>query len=119
MFEALRDEWNGLVASMERPEIFHYWEWNWYYFRHYRADDQPFVIVVRDSSGPIIGIGPFCIRRLRRLGYPVRVLETLLVNLGDYRNVIVHGDFHRGTVVKAELNGQHHVPFYDRRPGTG
>jgi CelD/BcsL family acetyltransferase involved in cellulose biosynthesis len=106
-FEALRDEWNGLVAGMERREIFHYWEWNWYYFQHYRAADQPFVAVVRNSSGLIVGIGPFCIRRLRRLGCPVRVLETLLVNLGDYRNVIVHRDVHRGEVVNAVLEALH------------
>jgi CelD/BcsL family acetyltransferase involved in cellulose biosynthesis len=106
-FEALRPEWNDLVSRMERPEIFHYWEWNWFYFRHYRAGDEPFIVVLRDTGGTLVGLAPFCRRRVRRLGLLVRVLDTLVVNLADYRNVLVDGALHRQVVVEPLLDLLH------------
>lgn len=100
-FEALRVEWNDLVSRMERPEIFHYWEWNWFYFKHYRPGDQPFIIVLRDTRQKLVALAPFCIRRVRRIGVQVRIVETLVVKLGDYRNVLVDGALHRQVAVEA------------------
>jgi hypothetical protein len=105
-FEALRPEWNDLVSHMERPEIFHYWEWNWFYFRHFRQGDEPFIVTVRDR-GKLIGLAPFCIRRARRYGVSVRVVETLAVNLADYRNLLIDGAVHRLPVVDAILDLLH------------
>jgi hypothetical protein len=91
---------------MERPEIFHYWEWNWFYFKHFRRGDQPFVVTVRDR-GQLVGIAPFCIRRTRRFGIGVRIVETLVVSLADYRNLLVDGAVHRLPVVDAILDVLH------------
>jgi CelD/BcsL family acetyltransferase involved in cellulose biosynthesis len=106
-FEALRPEWNDLVARMERPEVFHYWEWNWFYFRHYRTDSEPFIVVLRDPKGKLVGLAPFCLRRVRRLGLQVRVLDTIVINLADYRNVLVDGAVHRELAVEALLDLLH------------
>jgi CelD/BcsL family acetyltransferase involved in cellulose biosynthesis len=106
-FEALGTEWNALVGRMELPEIFYRWEWNFHYFRRFRTDDALFVVTVRDGAGQLIGIAPLCIRRLKRLGCPVRVVETLLVNLGDYRNFLVDRAHHRGAIVDAILDLLH------------
>lgn len=106
LLEALRPEWNALVSRMERPEIFHYWEWNWFYFKHFRHGDRPFVVTVRDR-GKLVGVAPFCIRQTRRLGIPVRIVETLVVSLADYRNLLIDGDVHRLPVVDAILDLLH------------
>ena len=106
-FEALRSEWNDLVSHMERPEIFHYWEWNWFYFKHYRTGDEPFIVVLRDPKGKLVGLAPFCRRQVRRLGLRIRVLDTLVVNLADYRNVLVDGALHRQAAVEPLLGLLH------------
>jgi CelD/BcsL family acetyltransferase involved in cellulose biosynthesis len=106
-FEALWPEWNNLVSRMERPEIFHYWEWNWFYFRHYRTGDEPFIVVLRDAKGKLVGLAPFCLRHLRRLGLRIRVLDTLAINLADYRNVLVDGALHRQVVIEPLLDLLH------------
>ena len=100
-FEALKESWNELVANMERPEIFYVWEWNFHYFKCYRDDAQPLIIVVKHSSGAIAGIAPLCLRRVRRFMFTVRVIETIVTEIGDYGNVLVRAGFHRGQVVAA------------------
>lgn len=106
-FESLRADWNELVASMAFPEIFYSWDWNFLYFRHYRTRDELFIIVIRDTSKRIVGIGPFSIRRTRRLGCLVRVAETIAVNLADYSNILIRAGVHRGRVVSTILDFLH------------
>ncbi len=103
-FEALQIEWNDLASRMERPEIFHRWEWSWFYFRHFRIGDEPFVVTVRDGGRKLIGLAPFCVRRARRFGIQVRVVETLVVNLADYRNLLIDGAQHRLPIVDGILD---------------
>jgi CelD/BcsL family acetyltransferase involved in cellulose biosynthesis len=102
-FEALKGPWNELVAGMECPEIFYLWEWNFYYFRHYRENDRLLIVVVRHSSGRIAGIAPFCVRDVRRFGCQARVVNTIVAEIGDYRNILIHSDYHRGQIVSAVL----------------
>jgi len=102
-FEALKDPWNDLVSRMEHPEIFYVWEWNFHFFRNYRKNDQPFIVVVRHPSGKIAGIAPFCVRKVRRFGCLARVVDTIVAEIGDFRNILVHADDHRGQVVAAVL----------------
>lgn len=102
-FELLKDAWNELVAGMECPEIFYLWEWNFYYFRHYRERDRLLIVVVRHSSGRIAGIAPFCVRDVRRFGCLARVVDTIVAEIGDYQNVLIHADYHRGQIVSAVL----------------
>src|SRR5436190_1087499 len=99
-FQELRSEWNELVDNMENPEIFYLWEWNFHFFRRFREGDKLLVIVVRDSAGRMAGIAPFCIRTFRRF---IRVVQSIVVDIGDYRNILVHRAHHRGAVVRAIL----------------
>jgi hypothetical protein len=103
-FETLKGSWNELVDNMECPEIFYLWEWNFQYFRHYRENDRP---LIRHSSGKIAGIAPFCVRDVRRFGCLVRVVDTIVAEIGDYRNILVHSAHHRGQVVAAALGYLH------------
>ena len=103
-FESLKGDWNQLVDNMVVPEVFHRWEWNFHYFHRFRSTDELFIVLARGSSGTIVGIAPLCIRRKRSLGLPVRILETIVVNLGDFRNILVDAACHRGRVVKAILD---------------
>ena len=102
-FEALKDSWNELVANMECPEIFYLWEWNFCYFRHYRESDRLLIVVVRHSSGRIAGIAPFSVRDVRRFGCLARVVDTIVTEIGDYQNILIHSAYHRGQIVKAVL----------------
>jgi CelD/BcsL family acetyltransferase involved in cellulose biosynthesis len=106
-FDALKEPWNELVANMECPEIFYLWEWNFLYFQHYREKDRLLIVIVRHSSGRIAGIAPLCLRDVRRFGCPVRVVDTLVAEIGDYRNILVHSAHHRGQVVAAVLGYLH------------
>jgi CelD/BcsL family acetyltransferase involved in cellulose biosynthesis len=100
-FQELRADWNGLVENMEHPEIFYLWEWNFRYFHRFRDGDKLFVIVVRDASGMIAGIAPFCIERQTRLFRKVQVVKPIIVDIGDYQNILVHRACHRHGVVAA------------------
>jgi CelD/BcsL family acetyltransferase involved in cellulose biosynthesis len=102
-FEALKAPWNELVAAMEFPEIFYLWEWNFHYFRHYREGSRLSIVVVRHSSGRLAGIAPFCVSEVRRLGCRARVVDTIVAEIGDYQNILVHAAYHRGRVVAAVL----------------
>ena len=88
-FEAMQGEWNELVESMTCPEVFYLWEWNFHYFRHYRKGDNLMIVVVRDASRTIVGIAPLCRKTVRRLGCAVRVMQTIVVDLADYRNFLI------------------------------
>jgi hypothetical protein len=106
-FEAMQGEWNELVESMTHPEVFYMWEWNFHYFRHYRVGDALMIVVVRDSSRTIVGIAPLCRKTVRRLGCAVRVVQTLVVDLADYRNFLIRGGAHRGRIVSEILDFLH------------
>jgi CelD/BcsL family acetyltransferase involved in cellulose biosynthesis len=102
-FAALREPWNQLVASMEYPEVFYFWEWNFHYFRHCRKNDKLLIIVVRHPSGRIAAIAPFCVHELRRFGWRARVVDTIVAEIGDYQNILMDAACHRGRVVSAVL----------------
>jgi CelD/BcsL family acetyltransferase involved in cellulose biosynthesis len=106
-FESLKPAWNELVDNMAVPEVFHRWEWNFNFFRRFRTAEQLFIILTRDPSGKLVGIAPLCIRRKHSLGRIVRVIETIIVNLGDYRNILVNADYPRDRVVKTMLDFLH------------
>jgi CelD/BcsL family acetyltransferase involved in cellulose biosynthesis len=104
-FEALRGEWNDLVENMEKPEIFYLWEWNFHYFRRFREGDRLLIIVIRDAaSDRIAGIAPF---RIRKAGRFIKVVESIVVDLADYRNILVHRAHHRGAVIRAVFDFLH------------
>lgn len=104
-FERLRPEWNELVDAMEFPEIFYRWEWSFLFFRHCRAGDELFIVMVRDpAEGRIAALAPLCLRRTRSLGIGVTVAETIVAGLADYQNFLVRAGVHRGRAVTAILD---------------
>jgi hypothetical protein len=103
-FEGLKADWDRLVEDMEFPEIFYAWDWNAVFRRHFRANDDLFVIVVRDAAKAIVAIAPFCVRRTRRLGIAVKVVETIVGGISDYGNILVRKGTHRGNAVSAILD---------------
>jgi len=103
-FEGLGVAWNELVDAMECPEIFYRWEWNDVFRRHFRANDRLFVLLVREGSGQVVGLAPFCIRTTRKFGLTVEVMETIVGGVSDYGNIFVRQGAHRGRVVGAILD---------------
>jgi hypothetical protein len=89
---------------MENPEIFYLWEWNFHFFRRFREGDKLLVIIIRDSADKIAGIAPFCIRKAGRF---IKVVESIVIDIGDYRNIMVHRGHHRGAVIKAVFEFLH------------
>jgi CelD/BcsL family acetyltransferase involved in cellulose biosynthesis len=103
-FEGLKPVWDDLHGSMEFPEIFYGWDWTFLSWRHFRKDDELFVLLIRDTSRQeIVGIAPFCIHSTRRLGVSVRVVEAICAGLSDYCNIMIRQGVHRGRVVQAVL----------------
>lgn len=100
--EALGSEWNGLQCRMALPEIFYRWEWSWCFYRHFRHDVPLCVVTVR-NSGRLVGLAPLCITSRTRIGRRVRVLEPIIGNLADYRNLLVDNTVNRRRVVRALL----------------
>jgi CelD/BcsL family acetyltransferase involved in cellulose biosynthesis len=102
-FESLQTDWDELVGSMECPEIFYCWEWNDVFRRHFRKNDRLLVMLVRDTARALVAIAPFCVRRTRRSGIEVKVLETIVGGISDYGNIFVRKGIHRGKAVSAIL----------------
>ncbi len=76
-FEALRVEWNELLASSASDCLFLTWEWLFTWWRHLREDRRLHVIAVR-RDGVLIAIAPLALRsrRWKRL-LPFPALEFL------------------------------------------
>ena len=102
-FAALEAPWNELVTKMGCPEIFYLWDWNFHFFRHYRKSDRLMILVVRDSSGGIAAIAPFCVRNVRRFGCLARVVETIVGEIGDFRNILVHSAYPPDQIISVVL----------------
>ena len=100
---ALEAEWTDLLAHSSEPEVFYGWEWNYHFLRRYCPDDTPFVVALRDRAGALVGLAPLCIRRRRRFGVTVRVLSSIVVDIGDFRNFLVRDTARRSSVVPALL----------------
>lgn len=90
-FDALRGEWNELLAASAADCLFLTWEWLSTWWRHLSGARRLHLILVREA-GELIAIAPLCVRppRIRRL-IPFRVVEFLGTgSIGsDYLDVIV------------------------------
>lgn len=77
----LAPEWNELVQNSHAESLFFAWEWMECWIEIHRDSTRPFVIVVRDDGGKLVGLAPFYVgaaRLLRTL--PYRILRII----GDY-----------------------------------
>jgi CelD/BcsL family acetyltransferase involved in cellulose biosynthesis len=68
-FDALRDEWDRLVDSLEVPSPFQSWTWNRVWWRHFGAGSVLRILVFREKND-VVGIAPLYQKRygIGRLG---------------------------------------------------
>jgi len=66
---ALAQRWDELARSDPRDGFFRTSGWYLAWLRHVRPDAEPFVVVVRDAGGNIIGLAPLCRVKYRDLGF--------------------------------------------------
>lgn len=93
-FHGLREEWNALAGRVRSPEIFYRWEWSWFYYRHFRDAAPLFLVTVREGDR-LVGLAPLCLTSRVSLGRHVRVLETIVGNMADYRNLLLDDETNR------------------------
>ena len=102
-FEALREEWNELLAASAADGLFLTWEWLSHWWRHLSAGQRLALTLVR-AGRQLVAIAPLVVRRRRIAGIlPVRSLELLGTGSvgSDYLDVIVRRGHERA--VRAAL----------------
>jgi len=72
----LRADWNRLVDQSPRPNVFLTWEWLTAWWAHFGEGQTLHVMAVRDGTGALVGVGPFCIERDPG-PWPFRILKFL------------------------------------------
>ena len=85
-FDALRPEWNDLLHSSPRDQIFLTWQWQSAWWDAYHPGDI-WVIAVRDDDGQLVGLAPWFIDHDHQLGRLVRSIGC--VEVTDYLEVIL------------------------------
>lgn len=66
----LSERWNALLAqSASRDNVFLTWEWLSTWAKHYLGRDRLWVVLIYQGKDRLIGIAPFCIRRIFRFGW--------------------------------------------------
>lgn len=75
-FESLRTDWNRILEQSGRPSIFLCWEWLYAWWAHFGRGHTLNLLVVRDATGSVVGVGPFCIERVGTF-WSVRILRFL------------------------------------------
>jgi len=95
-FQPLRDDWNRLVDQSARPTVFLSWDWLYAWWTHFGEGQALHLLVVRDTQGAVVGIGPFCIERTSGL-WPARVLKFLGTKAvsSDYLDVLAASGLER------------------------
>jgi CelD/BcsL family acetyltransferase involved in cellulose biosynthesis len=87
-FQALREEWGRLLATMPRPSAFLSWEWQFTWWQQFGHAAGLRLVVVRGPGGRLRGIAPLhLVRRRTPLGVAARSLELL-----GYRGSAVGAD---------------------------
>ena len=65
-FASLEGEWSELFDAVRVQNVFLSFEWMFTWWKHWGGNRHLAIIVIRDASGRMIGLAPFCIRR----GFP-------------------------------------------------
>ena len=90
-FQALREEWDELLAASLADSFFLTWEWLYAWWTHLAGDRRLFLLVAR-QGGRLVAIAPLslCSRRVARV-VPLRSVEFLGADRlsSDYLDVIV------------------------------
>jgi len=86
--EALKPEWDALLAASARPRPSLMHEWMTASARHFGDSQRPLVVCVRDG-GRLVAIAPFREAFCRVAGIPVMRRLEFAVEVADCRDVIV------------------------------
>jgi CelD/BcsL family acetyltransferase involved in cellulose biosynthesis len=88
-FEALREEWDELLAASDSSCVFLTWEWLYTWWKHLRENRKLCILAVRRGS-ELVALAPLA-QRPRRLTCPFSVLEFLGSGFvgSDYLDFIV------------------------------
>ena len=63
-FKELKVVWNDLLEKSGQKSIFLTWEWLYYWWLHFKADKELFILVIRSKkANELLGIAPFCIQK--------------------------------------------------------
>lgn len=91
---ALAERWNALALDGSRDGFFRTFSWYRAWMEHIRPDAEPFVIVIRNDRGRIVGLAPLC-----RLPYRDHGFDLTAVSWAGRE--VVSGDF-LGPVTEVE-----------------
>ncbi len=77
-FEALRADWDALLAGCDPVSPFLTWDWQFLWWRHYGGGQALRIVAARDD-GRLVGVLPLYVQRLRALRglLPLRVLRPV------------------------------------------
>lgn len=111
-FLRLRDEWNGLLGRSACNSPFLRWEWMHTWWRLRGQRHSAFILVIRECSGRLVGIAPFCIERggalaPRTLCFCSRELSP------DYLDVIAEKGLEAGVMAEVVRYLERHSREWD------
>jgi CelD/BcsL family acetyltransferase involved in cellulose biosynthesis len=55
----LKEEWNKLLERSATNTVFQTWEWNQLWWKHFGPSEGLLLLIVRNSTGELLGIAPF------------------------------------------------------------
>lgn len=76
-WEALRTEWNDLLGKSAMPNLFLSWEWLYSWAECFLSDKRELFILIVYEGNEIVGIAPWCRRRISKVLFSLRQLEFL------------------------------------------
>ncbi len=76
-WQALSKEWNDLLRRSGSDRIFLTWEWLYPWAEVFLKEDSKLYILTVHNENTLIGIAPWCIRKIRYGGFPMRRIEFL------------------------------------------
>jgi CelD/BcsL family acetyltransferase involved in cellulose biosynthesis len=91
-FEALRPEWDALLAASAAPHVFLSWEWLFAWWAHLRGRRRLHLLAVR-RGGELVGLAPLALRP-GPIGWALPRLDLLGTGVvgSDYLDFIVRPD---------------------------
>lgn len=95
-FEQLNPEWNDLLHRSSADTVFLTWEWVHSCGEAVDWDLQPFVIIVRNDAGVLVGVAPLYLKKYRLLRLiPIRLIQFLtgVVEGSEYFDFIVDKNY--------------------------
>jgi CelD/BcsL family acetyltransferase involved in cellulose biosynthesis len=95
--ERFKEDWNALLENNETRTVELTYEWQVTYWKHFHADSELFVLVIREA-GSAIAIAPLRLTRTKKFGLRVRTLEFIAARESNYQDFVI-GD-NKGEVLE-------------------